>query len=271
MRSRTLQRLKKILASSRLRAALVTVALSSALLPRIASAQTPTFYWATNVGGPGFAEGYAVAVDSSNGVYLSGWFGSPTAKFGSLSLTNLNTNNPTANIFIAKYDNAGNALWAVNIGQGGAEQFLGFGVATDASNNVFIVGESDSMTMTAGSTTLTNLGGNYGSDILVLKYDSSGNLLWATNAGGDSYDGASAVCVDREGNVCLTGYFYSHTARFGDLVLTRRGTSDDRFVAKYDGNGNALWATSFVGDNGIYVYDMAMDRVDNLWASPETG
>ena len=389
--------LKKILASSRLRAVLVATALSAALLPRIASAQTPAFYWATNAWGARSDVGYTVAVDSSNNVYYAGTFSSPVAKFGSLSVTNLNTNSPTDNLFIAKCDNSGNALWAVNIGKGrpefhglatdrfnnlfavgrfegnatfgaitltndgshgafivkydatgtalwatniggpypysegtvfrgitvdqsnnacvvgyfgasnvtfgsftltnqntngpsfiedafvakyrsdgtvlwarsagglGGSGNFGYGVATDASNNVFIVGELGSITMTIGSTTLTNLGGSYGDDVMILKYDSNGNLLWATNAGGDSYDGASAVCVDREGNICLTGYFYSPIVRFGDFVLTRHGTSDDRFVAKYDGSGNALWATNFVGDNGIYVYDIAMDRVDNLY------
>ena len=47
------------------------------------------------------------------------------------------------------------------------------------------------------------------SDGFVVKYDVTGNLAWARNVGGSSYDGISDVAFDDVGNVYLCGSFYS--------------------------------------------------------------
>ncbi len=75
-----------------------------------------------------------------------------------------------------------------------------------------------------------------------------GNLLkaqtpawhWATQAGGNTQELATAIASDSSGNGYITGYFTSN-ATFGDESLVSYG-SEDIFVAKLDPYGNYLWA-----------------------------
>ncbi|HML17206.1 MAG TPA: SBBP repeat-containing protein, partial [Bryobacteraceae bacterium] len=62
---------------------------------------------------------------------------------------------------------------------GGTGTDTGNGVATDSAGNVYV----------AGSTTSYGAGGQ---DVLLLKYDPSGHLLWARTWGGPSNDYANA-------------------------------------------------------------------------------
>src|ERR1035437_397511 len=60
-----------------------------------------------------------------------------------------------------------------------------YSIATDASGNVFIAGGFSSPTITFGTYTLTN-NGSY--DMFLVKYDPSGNVMWAKSAGGANSD-----------------------------------------------------------------------------------
>ena len=76
-------------------------------------------------------------------------------------------------------------------------------------------------------------------DIFVAKYDSAGVLQWARRAGGGGPDEAWGIAVDGAGNSYITGF--TGVADFGDgVTLVPAGA----FVAKYDPDGHALWATS---------------------------
>jgi len=99
--------------------------------------------------------------------------------------------------------------------------------------------------------------GNGSYDIFIAKLDSSGNWLWAKNAGGTSTDGGSSITVDASGNSYVTGYFGSDVATFGSTTLTSSGGTDI-FIVKLDSCGNWLWAknaggTSTDGGSGITV------------------
>src|SRR5262245_61841127 len=70
------------------------------------------------------------------------------------------------------------------------------------------------------------------------------SLDWARRAGGTGFDFGEAVGVDSFGNSYVAGTFTSQ-ATFGsgggNTVLTSVG-GKDMFLAKYDVNGNLLWA-----------------------------
>jgi len=87
------------------------------------------------------------------------------------------------------------------------------------------------------------------SDAFVLKLDPAGNLLWARDVGGASYDMGYAVAVGPDGGVYTTGYF-TGTADFdpgpGTFNLTSAGASDV-FVSKLDSSGNFVWAVHWGG------------------------
>ncbi|MGA2824029.1 MAG: SBBP repeat-containing protein, partial [Bacteroidales bacterium] len=263
--------------------------------------------WAKSAGGSGDDEGMGIAADGSGNLYVTGMFYSSSIAFGSTTLIN----SGLCDIFFAKYDVSGNVLWAS--GAGGSSYDNCWGMAGDVNGNTYITGNSLSPSITFYSATpagpkitLTNSAGGYAGyfsvkydpngtlvwaknakgnatgdgitlygnnvyatgsfnsstvfgspalkskpspapaiDIFVVKYDTNGNLIWTKGAGGVSYDATQDAATDGSGNILITGYFHSSTVTFGTTTLTLGNTSDyDMFIAKYDANGNALWARS---------------------------
>ncbi len=215
------------------------------------NAQTPNWQWAKSAGGTGSAFGLIVSTDAIGNVFMTGYFKSPTITFGTTTLTNAGSND----IFIVKYDATGNVLWAKSVG--GAYDERGQSVSTDASGNVFMTGYFISPTISFGTTTLTNTyASNLYSDFFIVKYDTSGNVLWAKSAEGAYDDSGQSVSTDASGNVFITGIYYSPTITFGTTTLTKANPTSnysDIFIVKYDASGNMLWATS--AEDGLFNDD----------------
>jgi hypothetical protein len=211
--------------------------------------------WAKSAGGTGSDYAYSIAVDTLGNTYLTGSFQSPTLTFGSTTLINAGY----YDLFLTKYDINGNVLWAK--GSGGTSNDIAWSVAVDASGNSIMAGSFYSANLTFGSTTLTNAGLT---DIFLTKYDANGNVIWAKSAGGTKDDYAYSVAIDATGNTYLAGVFVSSTINFGTTTLTNIG-SDDVFLAKYDVNGNVLWAKSAGGTSYDYAYSVAVDTSGNSY------
>ncbi len=224
------------------------------LLSSTSYSQSPNWLWAKNAVGTGWDDGYSVAVDASGNAYVTGFYLSPTITFGNFTLTNAG-----ADIFLVKYDAIGNVLWAKN--GGGTTNDRGVSVAVDASGNAYVTGYFNSSTITFGTYTLTNAG-SY--DIFLVKYDSSGNVLWAKSAGGTSSDDGASVAVDASGNSYVTGAFSSDTITFGSYTLTN-ASGTDIFLVKYDVSGNVVWATSTTGTSLDRGNSIANDATGNVY------
>jgi Beta-propeller repeat len=143
-------------------------------------------------------------------------------------------------------------LWVRQLGTAVFDGALG--VATDVAGNVYLTGD------THGSLGGANRGP---SDAWVAKYDAAGNQLWVRQLGTASYDAASGVATDGDGNVYLTGRTY------GSLGGANRGGSD-AWVAKYDAAGHQLWVrqlgTADYTDDGIDdAFGVATDGEGNLY------
>jgi len=83
---------------------------------------------------------------------------------------------------------------------------------------------------------LTNLGTSSTTDFFIAKYDSSGNVKWAKNAGGNDDDQPNSIATDLSGNVYVVGQYYSSTMHFGAVSFGNTGLYDMCF-AKYDSSG----------------------------------
>lgn len=194
----------------------------------------------------------SVATDASGNIYMTGFFASDTILFGSVPVKNKFYTKDDA--FIVKFNSAGNAIWAKGIG--GNMYDSGRSITVDGSGNVFVTGTFQ-WSMTIGSTILESDDHSNGShnDVFLAKYGPNGNFLWAVNAEGSVADIPESVAADNQGNVYITGYYNSRTLTFGthSITNTNAGSSDefipnDIFIAKYDANGNCLWAKNAGGD-----------------------
>jgi hypothetical protein len=164
-----------------------------------------------------------VAADNAGNTFVTGKFLGP-ATFGN---TNLGGNG-AAQIFVARYDPAGNLLW---VKAAGGNNVIygnsGLGVANDTNGNAFVTGYFSGNGV-FGATILPNAGLD---DVFCAKYDAAGNLLWARSAGGIDLDLSYGVAADSLGNAYFAGFFASGAISFDNLTLTNTGARDI-FVAK---------------------------------------
>jgi hypothetical protein len=88
------------------------------------------------------------------------------------------------------------------------------------------------------------------------------DFKWAVKAGGRFSDASSDVTIDNAGNIITTGYF-SNIATFGNTQLTSAG-SGDIFIAKYDSNGNLIWAVKAGGTGYDEAFSVTTDKLNNI-------
>ncbi len=229
-----------------------------------------TCSWAKNAIGNSNDEGHSVCIDSIGNIYITGTFTSDSINFGSTTLYN-NINNGTGDIFLVKYDSTGMVIWARGIGGSGDD--MGLHICIDRRGNIYITGYFSSGTITIGNTTLVNNGNR---DMLVARYDTLGNPIWAKSAGGIYSDQGLGICTDNTGNVYVSGLFASPSISFDTVTLVNNYTNlnsqqTDVFLVKYNENGNVKWAKRY----GFSYYDegssVVCDNMDNVYLAGDFG
>jgi hypothetical protein len=228
-------------------------------------AQTPDYLWAKSAGDNANSTSHSITMDANGNSIVIGNFNalmgtSASMLIGSTTLINPYTDN-TSDMFIAKYDASGNAIWAKSLGGNSWDNMVS--VATDATGNIIVVGYFISSAIVFGSITLTCAGEE---DIFIAKYDPSGNILWAKSVGSTKSDRATSVATDANDNIIVAGYFNSLSVTFDSNTLTNMSTttSDDIFLAKYDASGNVLWAKSAGGSAFEKPTSVAIDDSSNI-------
>ena len=190
------------------------------------------FLWARRAGGTSYDEARGIAIDGAGNVYITGLF-QLTAAFGSTNLASAGQ----SDVFLAKYDPAGNVQWARRAGGNDFEE--SHAIQIDSSTNLYITGYFDA-NANFGSIALHN--NSASSDIFVAKADPNGNFLWARQAGGNGEDIGDALALDSSANVYVTGYFESN-ALFETAALVTAGTAGvrDMFLVSYTSGGTFRW------------------------------
>ena len=155
-------------------------------------------------------------------------------------------------------------LWARSAGDN--DEDGGYSVTVDASDNVYVTGYFFSGFIKFDSvTTLFNIG-SY--DMFIVKYNSSGAVLWAQGAGDNGDDYGRAVITDDFNNVYVAGSFQSHYLNFGATTLINSdasGVTRDSYIVKYDSAGTFQWAVSAGGINEEYSRALAKDASGNIF------
>lgn len=159
-------------------------------------------------------------------------------------------------------------IWTDTISEN--ENQVGFNVVVDHLGNSYSVG-SFTGTLTINTlpapTTITADGGTR--DGFLIKYSPTGVPLWVAKIGGTvtpSSEEVLGVDVDPTGNVYICGYLRSaQTIFYGygnpNITLINSGNLDS-FLAKYDSNGNLIWAVKPNGTNADRAYAIKADDTD---------
>ncbi len=150
---------------------------------------------------------------------------------------------------------------------GGVGQERARKVKTDALGNVFVVGTFEGIVdFDPGPSTYT-LSSNGGQDIYVMKFDGSGNFLWAGAFGSAASDLGRSIELDVTGNVFITGAFQG-TVDFDPGPSTSNLTSNgnnDIFILKLNSSGNFIWAKQIGGSSSDEAYSLALDAGNNIY------
>lgn len=204
---------------------------------------------------------YGLAADHLGNIYVTGSFYSPYITFGNDTI--YNTPGGGSDIFIVKYDDAGNVLWAKS--QGGLDYEMAY-CATDNVGNLFIAGPTHSNSIIFGNDTLFFM---YNSMIhfYVAKYDSSGNNLWARGNYGPQDQNVYDIATDPFGNVIITGFYRSPSLISDNDTLLNQWGGANIFVIKYNGFGNTVWTRGFVIDGDVFGSGLCSDNQGNLYVS----
>ncbi len=160
-----------------------------------------------------------------------------------------------------------NLQWVNQLGAGGSDYV--YGLATDASGNIYATGGFNGTVDFDPGPGVTNLTSAGFTDIYVAKYSSSGSLVWAKQFGGTSIDYGSSLGVDASGNIYVTGYFQG-TADFdpdaGTFNLTSLGQYDI-FNFKLTNIGNLVWAVSYGGTGFDFGRRITVDPAGNSYTT----
>ncbi|MBL7928893.1 MAG: T9SS type A sorting domain-containing protein [Bacteroidia bacterium] len=217
-------------------------------------AQPPYWQWATMAGGSAEDKSLSIATDISGSIYITGHYFSPNIVFGTDTLST------PSSMFLAKYNANGNPVWARSAT--GNTQNYGNSVATDNAGYVYVTGYATNApwgtTITFGPYTLNK--GMY-----LVKYDSSGNVIWARDAVKPGGNGLN-LCADPFGNIILSGGHNGDTLFFGNDTIVQYIC----FIAKYDSSGNALWGKGVTATDGILDADgpyLSADKYGNVYAA----
>ncbi|MDO7849324.1 IPT/TIG domain-containing protein [Hymenobacter sp. M29] len=219
-----------------LRAGLLTVLL--ALLTFVAQAQFPGFDYAT-ASGPVDESNNRIAADAQGNTYVTGYF-HDTTHFGAFTLTTPGL--LTTNLYVAKFGPTGQCLWAQQIG--GNTGATGSDIAVDAAGSVYLTGFVGGGTLSFGTVRVSSpaTGAPF-----VAKLDGTGRWRWVSLGSGTQV-GISAIALDAQAGVFITGTFNGPSATFGTTVLPNSAGPGQSirnvFVARLDSAGAWQWASS---------------------------
>lgn len=220
--------------------------------------------WCTYYAGSSLDYCYGTKVDSQNNVYIAGH---------TLSTSNIATNNSFQSAlagsfdgYLAKFDPDGVRLWATYIGGTGLEQI--YAMTIDKTDAIYVTGDTSSPTNVASQGVHQTIYGGGPDDVLLARFDSNGQRVWATYLGGTLHEFAQAVTVDIDGNVVIAGHTQSSNAMATTgAYSTSYNFGEDGFVARFSNSGQRLWCT-YYGDSGNdIVYSVTTDSGKNVYVT----
>jgi len=229
----------------------------------------PDLAWSTYLGG----SAHDIAVDTGGNVYVVGSTNSSGWTTGGFDTT---YNGGYSDAFVVKLSSSGAHIWSTYLG--GSSDDWGYGIAVDASGNVYATGHTISPGWTSGGFKTTYSGDDYfpdaavpKGDAFVVKLNSAGNHLWSTYLGGSGGTEAGwGVGVDAFGDVYVGGITQSSGWTSGGFDTTYNGGEYDTFVAKLSSSGAHLWSTYLGGSGHDSGGSIAVDALGGIYVTGKT-
>ncbi len=197
----------------------------------------------------------SICIDNESNICITGQFKMPTDFDPGPAVQSLSTSLGNYNTFILKLSSAGNFNWVKKLENMASYDNDGVAIDSDMFGNISVAGNfKGKVDFNPGQGEFFFTGSDEG-DLYVLKLDINGNFIWAREIKRAT---PTAISIDEEGSICMTGLFISETdfdpgpaaLNLAPIVLS------DIFILKLNASGNFLWAGSAGGlssDRGLSV------------------
>lgn len=248
-------------------------------------------WWGTYYGGTTGGEGNSVTTDSLGNLFVLGSTNSldiPLQPYGSLAYfqgiyAGNNNGGGMGDLFILKFTNAGQLLWATYFG--GKNIDRGKSIKCDRNGDVFVLGETYSVDLPlkdpGGGVYYDTINGisDWNIDLFLGKFSNSGTYLWGTYYGGDERDYASELSIDIYNNVYFTGTTNSINfpvfnpgggAFFQGNLGVNFTNFNDALILKFSNSGQRLLATYFGGEQDDQGLSTICDPFGNIYIGGRT-
>ena len=206
-------------------------------------------FWVSTTGTPDYDHAMSISVDANGFLNVLGVIGQGVMELPDSPIT-WNNDTGANDTFVISYDVNGDWYFASFIG--GGDRAIGNDIATLDDGDFFVAGTfSDSVLFPGGDTQddivlITDAG----AEGFLAKYEIDGDILWARQFGKGPAVDANKITVDPDGNVFVLGSFREFIIFEADEdneVSLVTDSVNDLFIAKYDSDGNFLWAKQIEG------------------------
>jgi hypothetical protein len=214
--------------------------------------------YSTFLGGGGYDDGLAVAVDTTGNAYLTG--DTASANFPTTPGSFQTTFGGVDDAFATKLNANGSAL-VYSTYLGGSDVELGLGIAVDAAGNAYLTGQTFSNNFPTTPDAFQPTFGGGAEDAFVTELNASGSALISSSyLGGNLPDIGNGIAVDAAGNAYLAGYTQS----------TNFPTTPGAFQTTFGGNIANGFVTQVVARFAVFASALTPSTVSPGGSSTST-
>lgn len=152
--------------------------------------------------------------------------------------------------------------WVGQLGSTGLD--IGRDIVADVEGNAYVTGILGTEYVITDDTVFS-VGVNR---IIFAKFDSEGHLLWRNVLGETSGGTGQSIAIDEVGNVYVAGKFrglVDFDPGVGQAILANDSNFLGIFLAKYDSNGNYIWAKAISIPGQSTAYELAVDQEQHIY------
>ena len=182
--------------------------------------------WVKSAGGKSQDRVTDITHDDDGNIYITGYYQN-SAFFGNIGLEN----GRFTNLFVAKYDAMGNAVWVKEHTQEGNAQGSSLKYF---DNSLYLAGNFESG---LGNEEF-EIVGEGGTDVFISQYDLDGQNLWTSSFGGSQLETVADLDVNELGVFIVGSFEGSIQTQVSELSSVGKS---DAFIAKYNLLGQPIW------------------------------
>jgi len=189
------------------------------------------FVWAGSIGGIVDDRAISIAIDKQNNLYFTGFFGFE-ADFDMSEEEYVLSASDTSDIFVFKINDAGDLMWAKQIGGVGFDEARE--VVVDNDGNLLLTGQFEETVDFNPGLEEVNFTSSGRKDVFLLKLDADGKYIWNKKIGGKFDDYSYALSIDKANNIYILGTFTGRADfDFGaDKDILKSNGARDVFLTK---------------------------------------